>query len=386
MKAVMVRCRWGAALAALVAALLVFAAGAAAAPKPGAQGIPLWFWEVDKVTQGGGTQWVQKGSQLGGHLGGPLHKAVRLGRVVFNLPLPDPYWTSLPRNDAFGGMFASADGAQYSVLAQSPSPNPLRSGVSKGTISHLDEYQAYQKTSSDASLTSDDLGPVPAGGRRQPGKLGAWECPPAGNCEPMRAVVRFHARAYAASDRRRLLRRRRRRVSRRACRTPGGPGGRPRRCIPGAVGTRTSSTSTVTLDDSSTCCGRRECSMKPPRSVKVPLDVRSARRAVRRPRHPRGRGGQRSRWRVRRPGVHPRSAGSRAAAADGARPEAARQAAVPRADAEAAAGGALPGGAAPRGQRSSSSDAGFIAERGIPRRRWSSSPAPADRAAAAASP
>ena len=102
---------------------------------------------------------MQKGSQLGGHLGGPLHKAVPLGRVVFNLPLPDPYWTSLPRNDAFGSMFASADGAQYSVLAQSPSPNPLRSGVSKGTISHLDEYQAYQKTSSDASLrvTISDL-------------------------------------------------------------------------------------------------------------------------------------------------------------------------------------------------------------------------------------
>ena len=201
MKAVMVRPRWGAALAALVAALLVFAAGAAAAPKPRAQGVPLWFWEVDKVTQGGGTQWVQKGSQLGGHLGGPLHKAVRLGRVVFNLPLPDPYWTSLPRNDAFGSMFASADGAQYSVLGQSPSPNPLRSGVSKGTISHLDEYQAYQKTSSDASLrvTISQLFLQAADGNL--GKLGAWECPPAGNCEPMRAVVRFHVRAYAASER-----------------------------------------------------------------------------------------------------------------------------------------------------------------------------------------
>ena len=30
-------------------------------------------------------------------------------------------------------------------------------------------------------------------------RLAAWECPADGNCEPIRTVVRFHARAYAAS-------------------------------------------------------------------------------------------------------------------------------------------------------------------------------------------
>ncbi len=144
---------------------------------------------------------MQKGSQVGGELGGQLKKVVKVGRVVFNLPLHSPYWYFLPRDNAFGSMIASADGARYSVLAQAPTPNPLRAGVSKGTVSHLDEYQAYQKTSSDASLrvTISDLLLQAADGNLR--GLGAWECPAGGNCEPIRAVVRFHVRAYAASER-----------------------------------------------------------------------------------------------------------------------------------------------------------------------------------------
>jgi uncharacterized delta-60 repeat protein len=118
--------------------------------------------------------------------------------VVFNLPLPNPYWSLLPRDRAFGALFSRADGAQYSVLAQAPTPNPLHVGAVKGTVTHLDEYQAYVKRADDASLrvtlsgllldTIDDNG-----------DLGAWECPPEGTCEPIRTIVRFHASAYAAS-------------------------------------------------------------------------------------------------------------------------------------------------------------------------------------------
>lgn len=118
--------------------------------------------------------------------------------ALFNLPLHAPYWYFLPRDRAFGSLFSSVDSAQYSVLAQAPSPNPIRLGAPAGTITHLDQYQAYEKQAGDAPLriTLSDLLLQTVDDNNS---LSAWECPPTGNCDPARAVVRFHARAYAAS-------------------------------------------------------------------------------------------------------------------------------------------------------------------------------------------
>ena len=178
----------GAALA--VGGLLVLAASAAASPDSG----PVRFWSVTRVEQGGGEVPVREGAQAGGR----LQESVDIGRVVFNLPLHAPYWYFLPRDRAFGSLFSSANGAQYSVLAQAPPPNPYVARTPKGTVTHLDEYQAYVKRSGDATLriTLSDLLLQTIDDNNS---LAAWECPPQGNCDPIRTIVRFHARAYAAS-------------------------------------------------------------------------------------------------------------------------------------------------------------------------------------------
>jgi uncharacterized delta-60 repeat protein len=172
-------------------ALLVLAGPAAAAPDQP----PVRFWSVSKVERGIGELPVSSGAQVGDK----LQKTVDVGRVVFNLPLHAPYWFFLPRDRAFGSLFSSASGVQYSVLAQAPTPNPVRPGAPEGTITHLDEYQAYRKQDANASLriTLSDLLLQTIDDNNS--SLGAFECPSTGNCEPVRAVVRFHARAYAAS-------------------------------------------------------------------------------------------------------------------------------------------------------------------------------------------
>jgi uncharacterized delta-60 repeat protein len=170
-------------------AVLLFAAPAVAADHA-----PVRFWSVSKVEQGVGEVPVQSGAQVGGK----LQQYARLGRSVFNLPLPAPYWYFLPRDSAFGSVFSDETGKQYSVLAQAPVPNPMRIGTPKGGIAHLDEYQAYEKRAGEASLriTISDLLLQTVDDNN---RLGAWECPPQGECDPVRTVVRFHARAYAAS-------------------------------------------------------------------------------------------------------------------------------------------------------------------------------------------
>src|SRR6478735_1055703 len=177
-------------LAVSLGALLLLAAPAAAAPAHA----PVRFWKISRIDQGAGAVPVESGAQVGGK----LQKTAELGRVVFNLPLHAPYWYFLPRDDAFGSLFSNDDGTQYSVLAQSPVPNPQRVGAPKGGLTHLDEYQAYEKRDGDASLriTLSDLLLQTIDDNNS---LAAWECPPAGTCDPLRTVVRFHARAYAAS-------------------------------------------------------------------------------------------------------------------------------------------------------------------------------------------
>jgi hypothetical protein len=178
------------AAAAALSALLVLAASAAAA----SSGDPVRYWSVSKELVGTGDVPVSSAAQVGGK----LKQYVKLGRVVFNLPLHAPYSSFLPRDSAFGSVFSSADGAQYSVLAQAPTPNPLRLGAPAGAVTHLDEYQAYQKRESDATLkiTLSDLLLQTVDDNN---KLGAWECPLGEKCDLVRTIVRFHARAYAAS-------------------------------------------------------------------------------------------------------------------------------------------------------------------------------------------
>jgi uncharacterized delta-60 repeat protein len=178
-------------VAMLLGACLAFDDSAGAATS----GDPVRFWSLGKELVGTGDVPVSSGAQVGGE----LKQYVKVGRVVFNLPLHAPYWYFLPRDSAFGSVFSNADGAQYSVLAQAPTPNPLRLGAPAGAVTHLDEYQAYQKQGDDASLriTLSDLLLQTVDDNNS--RLGAWECPLGQKCDLTRTVVRFHARAYAAS-------------------------------------------------------------------------------------------------------------------------------------------------------------------------------------------
>lgn len=49
-------------------------------------------------------------------------------------------------------MFSTASGKTYAVLAQAPFFNPSQPGFKQGGLTHLDEYQAYEKQSKHASL------------------------------------------------------------------------------------------------------------------------------------------------------------------------------------------------------------------------------------------
>ena len=85
------------------------------------------------------------------------------------------------------------------MLAQAPIAQPgATSARPKGGIAHLDEYQAYVKRAGDASLriTLSDLLLQTVDDNNA---LAAWECPRGDDCDPVRTVIRFHARAYAAS-------------------------------------------------------------------------------------------------------------------------------------------------------------------------------------------
>src|SRR6478735_3138695 len=182
--------RWWARVVAIVglaavAALLAFAARAAAAPSP--SGDPVRFWSVSQIQQGAGEVEVDHGAQVGG----VLQKVDPLGPVAFN-------FRGTPRFDhAEADLFSSADGKHYAVGVTAPLLNPFAANSPKGALTHLDEYQAYEKRAGGASLRitisqmlleAIDANPRPD----------ASECPPTlVNCWPIRTIVRFHARAYA---------------------------------------------------------------------------------------------------------------------------------------------------------------------------------------------
>ena len=87
-----------ASIAAALGALLLLAGPAVTAPGPNTS--PVRLWSVSKVEQGAGELPVTNGTQVGGE----LLQTVDLGRVVFNLPLAQPYWELLPRDRAFGAL------------------------------------------------------------------------------------------------------------------------------------------------------------------------------------------------------------------------------------------------------------------------------------------
>ena len=291
-------------LVAALGALLVLAAPAAA--PTGRPGPPL-------VGEQGRAGRRRGAGADGAQVGGKLQETVDVGRVVFNLPLPAPYWYFLPRDRAFGALFSSARRpALLGAGAGAAAESRCASGAAKGTITHLDEYQAYEKRAGDASLritisdvllqTIDDnnrprgVG-VPGGRRLRAGAHG-------------RAVPRPRVRRLGG---RRLLRPPAAPRTWRAISTPGGPARRRRRTLPGRCGARTHFDVDGDADDSGTGAAGGWGSSKP-RSLQVPLGSVRAGRAVRRARQPRGRGGRRPRRRVRRPGLHPGPAEARAGA------------------------------------------------------------------------
>jgi uncharacterized delta-60 repeat protein len=178
-------------------ALLLLAAPAGAAPAP--SGAALRVWSVDKVQSGGGEERVSGGAQLGD----VFHKVIDLGPTAFNfgptLGDPRPRYSSPVDGRASGELFSSADGSRYSVAAQAPVLNPFRANSPKGGVTHLDEYQAYEKRAGDASLKITITEALMEAVDANLG-LSESECPRrAVRCFPVRSIVRFHARAYAES-------------------------------------------------------------------------------------------------------------------------------------------------------------------------------------------
>ena len=84
------------------------------------------------------------------------------------------------------------------MLAQAPSGNITQRGTPIGGSSHLDQFLAYEKRSDTASLRITISKAVLDAIDANHGLLPS-ECPPGLDCRPIRAMVRFHARAYAES-------------------------------------------------------------------------------------------------------------------------------------------------------------------------------------------
>jgi hypothetical protein len=171
--------------AALTVAILLAGAATASA---GFDNRPVRLWSFSTIKQGVGKVRLAAGSQQGGR----LDKHRTFGPAAFAFP------ESKPRDNATGSLFSTASGQTYGVLAQAPSAAPLHPGLPKGGLTHLDQFQAYEKRSQNASLrltlTKAVIDAIDANHGLLPS-----ECPPHLDCNPVRGIVRFHARAYAES-------------------------------------------------------------------------------------------------------------------------------------------------------------------------------------------
>ena len=174
--------------AVLTVSVAILHAGAAAAAGPDNR--PVRLWSFSTVKQGVGKVKLAAGSQQGGL----LRKQRTFGGAVFDFP------ESEPRGKATGNLFSTASGQTYGVFAQAPSAAPFQKGFPNGGLTHLDQLQAYEKTSKKASLrltiTKAVVDAIDANHALLPS-----ECPPRLDCNPVRGIVRFHARAYADSAR-----------------------------------------------------------------------------------------------------------------------------------------------------------------------------------------
>src|SRR6476646_4471091 len=183
-------------LSAALAVGMLFALGSAAAiarpapigPASGPDGKPLRFYTLSRIDATTGKVTVADGAQQGGR----LHKVVKIGRAAFVIP----HGGKIAANDE---VFSSANGSQYNVFTQAPSPVSTDPGTPRGGVSHLDEFQAYRKRSGDASLSVTISQAII---RTLDDETRPSGCPPpdpGGDCPQLRGIVRFHARAYAAS-------------------------------------------------------------------------------------------------------------------------------------------------------------------------------------------
>jgi uncharacterized delta-60 repeat protein len=171
----------------LIATAAIVLAGAGTSAAAAGSG-PARIWSFSEVRQGSGTVQAAHGAQQGGLL--DEHHV--FGGAAFNFP------ESEPRDRATGTVFSSASGKRYSVLAQAPTYNPFQPGSKRGGIAHLDQFQAYEKQDPRASLSITISKVVLDVIDANHGLLPS-ECPPGLRCRPIRALVRFHARAYAES-------------------------------------------------------------------------------------------------------------------------------------------------------------------------------------------
>ena len=188
-----------------VVGVLLVPAGPAAIARPlqaGASGAgrstdPLRVWSVSSIRDGAGATRAGGGVQARG----VLHQLVDVGPSAFNFGKtsidPDPQYSSPVDGRASGEVRSSADGAHYSVAAQAPVLDHRRSGSPKGAVTHLDEYQAYEKRSGDASLRITITNALVEAVDDSLGE--ASECVRPIRCSPIRSVVRVRARAYAES-------------------------------------------------------------------------------------------------------------------------------------------------------------------------------------------
>ena len=323
-------------------------------PQPPRRSPPVRFWSVSRIDQGEGEVPVDSGAQVGG----TLQKTAGLGRLVFNLPLHTPYW-SLPAarrrvrravlerhghavlRDGSGAAAQSPPGGRAEGRPHAPRRVP---GLREALRRRLAEDHA--------------VGPAAADDRRQqqPRRMGV----PAGrHLRPgadRRALPRPRVRRVGG---RRLLRHRRRRVSGRASALVaarcGDVGGLPEAAV-GREPVRRGRRRRRQRHGR----GRRD-GAQGPQARQGPARRPAPRRAVRRARQPRGRGGRRSRRRVGRAVVHPGSAEARTAAADDARSQGARQAALQGAPPQGAAAARCPGGRPRHAGVLRFSDAGFSA-------------------------
>ena len=179
-----------------IAALVLIVVGSASAAGRSAQfdNRPVRFWSFHEVQNRVGDVELASGAEVGGR----LHEHFTFGPAIFNFP--ESFDQGNVPNLANGDILSSADGKRYQVLAQAPSSvAPVEIGSPLGSSSHLDQFEAYEKRSDAASLritiSQALLDAIDSNGAA----LLPSECPPGLSCKPIRAVVRFQARAYAES-------------------------------------------------------------------------------------------------------------------------------------------------------------------------------------------